>query len=363
MKGMRRGVFGISFMLALGAALAARAGVIEGTVRDGRSSQALVGMNVRIVGTNAGAQTDLDGRYQIRGVPDGTYSLRVFGEGYATKVVTGVAVNGGATTAMDIKLESVSSGEGDAMRIEDTYVTAERVTNTNASILLERQRSANIGDGISAEQIRLSPDGTSSEALKRVTGLSIVDDKFVFVRGVTDRYNSTTLNGVTVTGTDTDVDKKSFSFDLIPAQLISNTVVVKTATPDLPGDFSGGLVQVNTLDFPSDLLISAGAELGHDEASSEQGISAVDGGDDDWKARNWPKHCPTTGRRTPTSRGGTSRMGSRSVTASDSAAASWASSPRAPTRTTTGSRNTSRSRVTAPHPYSSTTGTATNTSF
>lgn len=287
MKGIRRGVFAISFMIATAAAPAARAGVIEGTVRDARNAATpLVGVNVRIVGTSAGASTDLDGRYAIRGVPDGTYSLRVFGEGYATKVITGVTVKGDATTTMDIKLETVAGGDGDAQRIEDTYVTAERVTNTQAAILMERQRSAVIGDGISAEQIRLSPDGTSSEALKRVTGLSIVDDKFVFVRGVTDRYNSTTLNGVAVTGTDTDTDKKSFSFDLIPAQLISNTVVVKTATPDLPGDFSGGLVQVNTLDFPSDLLVSAGAEIGHDEASSKQGIFAAPGGGEDWKARD-----------------------------------------------------------------------------
>ena len=75
----------------------------------------------------------------------------------------------------------------------------------------------------------MSPDATSGDALKRVTGLSVVDNKYIFVRGVTDRYNETALNGLTVTSTDTDVDKKSFSFDLIPASLLSNTVVVKTA--------------------------------------------------------------------------------------------------------------------------------------
>jgi hypothetical protein len=118
------------------------------------------------------------------------------------------------------------------------------------------------------EWIRLSPGRDAGDALKRVTGLSVVDDKFVFVRGVTDRYNSTTLNGATVTGTDTDTDKKSFSFDLIPSTLIASTIVAKTATPDLPGDFSGGLVQVNTLDLPSGFMLTGGVEAASDRRSN-----------------------------------------------------------------------------------------------
>ncbi|HEU4365386.1 MAG TPA: carboxypeptidase regulatory-like domain-containing protein, partial [Candidatus Krumholzibacteria bacterium] len=283
MKGTARLFALISFVLAL-AAVSARAGVIEGTVKDDRSGDALIGANVKVVGTNLGAVTDLDGRFTIAGVPDGVHSLRVFYGGFTPKVLTGVAVTGDRPVTMDIELEPMSSDDSDAMRIEDIYVTAERVRNTNAAILTERQRSAVIGDGISAEQIRLSPDGTSSDALRRVTGLSIVNNKFVFIRGVTDRYNATTLNGIGVTSTDTDVDKKSFSFDLIPASLISNTIVAKTATPDLPGDFSGGLVQVSTLDFPSGFMASASVETGYDEVSSRKDIFVGPSGSDDWKA-------------------------------------------------------------------------------
>jgi hypothetical protein len=276
----------ISFALVLLAAGAARAGTIEGTVKDGKTGDALIGATVKVVGPNLGASTDLDGKFSIGDVPAGTYSLRVMYTGYSQKIVTGVIVMADGTTPLPIDLEPMAQDQGDAMRIDDIYVTAERVTNTNAAILSERLRSAVIGDGISAEQIRLSPDGTSSDALKRVTGLWVVDDKFVFVRGVTDRYNSTTLNGVSVTGTDTDADKKSFSFDLVPASLIANTVVAKTATPDLPGDFSGGLVQVNTLGLPPDFLLAATAEVGHDEVSSRQGILDAPGGDDDWKGKD-----------------------------------------------------------------------------
>ncbi len=284
LKGTARGIV-ISFVLML-AAGAARAGTIEGTVKDSKTGEALIGAGIKVVGANLGGSTDLDGKFSIRNVPAGTYSLRVLYTGYTQKIMTGIIVLSDGVTPAAITLESVAQDQGDAMRMEDIYVTAERVTNTNAAILTERLRSAVIGDGISAEQIRLSPDGTSSDALKRVTGLSIVDDKFVFVRGVTDRYNSTTLNGVSVTGTDTDADKKSFSFDLVPASLISNTVVAKTATPDLQGDFSGGLVQVNTLDLPSDFLLAVTAEMGHDGVSSRKDVVADAGGSDDWKAKD-----------------------------------------------------------------------------
>ncbi len=286
MKGTARGVFVISFMLALWAADAAGAGVIEGTVKDGKSGGALVGANVRVVGTNFGATTDLEGSYTIAGVTPGIYSLRVFYANYTQKVISGVAVVGNETTTMNITLDPISGDTGDAMRIDDIYVTADRVRTTNAAVFTERQRAAVIGDAISAEQIRLSPDGTSGDALRRVTGLSLVDDKFVFVRGVTDRYNATTLNGVIVTGTDTDTDKKSFSFDLIPSSLVSSTVVAKTATPDLPGDFSGGLVQVNTLDFPGDFLLAANAETGSDQLSSRKDFVVAPGGGSDWKGKD-----------------------------------------------------------------------------
>jgi outer membrane receptor for ferrienterochelin and colicin len=272
-------------MLALGAVNAVMAGTVEGIVKD-QAGKPLASANVLLVGTKFGGTTNLDGRYSITDVTPGIYSIRVIYPNYLQKVVAGVAVTGNETTTMDITLESASTGAGDAQRIDDTYVTADAVRSNIISLITQRQRSSVIGDGISAEQIRLSPDGAANDALKRVTGLSIVDDKFVFVRGVTDRYNSTTLNGTAVTSTDTDTDKKSFSFDMIPSSLIASTVVLKTAAPDLPGDFSGGLVQVNTLDFPQKFLLAGSVEAQNDEASSRRDIQASHGGGSDWKAKD-----------------------------------------------------------------------------
>ncbi|HET6348272.1 MAG TPA: carboxypeptidase regulatory-like domain-containing protein, partial [Candidatus Krumholzibacteria bacterium] len=285
MQGTAKGVFVISFMFALLAARAVMAGTIEGTIKDGKTGDALVGAAVGVVNTNLGATTDLDGHYKIENVNPGIYSLRVRYANYTEKVLPGVAVAGNETTTMNMTLDS-AVGAGDAQHIDDVYVTGDRIRSSIIGELSARQRSNVIGDAISAEQIRLSPDRDAGDALKRVTGLSVVNNKFVFVRGVTDRYNSTTLNGVTVTGTDTDSDKKSFSFDLIPSALIASTVVAKTATPDLPGDFSGGLVQVNTLDMPSDFLLVAGVEASSDNVSTHKDIRTAPGGGSDWKAKD-----------------------------------------------------------------------------
>ena len=115
-----------------------------------------------------------------------------------------------------------------------------------------------------------------------MTGLSVVDNKYVFVRGVTDRYNGTALNGVNVTSTDTDMDRKSFSFDLVPANLLANTIVVKTATPDLPGDFSGGYVKVNTLEFPSEPKLNFSLSNSYNTNTTTRDFWTSQGGGRDW---------------------------------------------------------------------------------
>jgi len=253
-------------------------GIVTGKVVDVKSGEELIGANVLLVGTALGASADIDGSYTIRAVPAGSYDLRVSYVGYETQVVKGVVVRAGQTTKIDVPLAEERLEKAK----EEVVVTAERVLATEAAVLSERKKAATIGDAVSAEQIKRSPDATSGDALKRVTGLSVVDNKFVFIRGVTDRYNGTSLNGVSVTSTDTDVDRKSFSFDLVPANLLENTVVVKTASPDLPGDFSGGLVQVNTLDFPSTRVMRLSLSGAFDTETTGLDRLASAGGGRDW---------------------------------------------------------------------------------
>lgn len=267
----------LTVLIAAGAS--AETGTVYGRIYDEKTGEELSGASVLLIGTTLGANTDLDGNYTIMDVPEGTYDIRVSFAGYNAKTVTDVAVNAGEPLKLDVSLTAIGA---EAFVIEDMVVSAERVLSTSAAVLADRKKSAVIGDAISADQISKSADGSSSDALKRVTGLSVVDEKFVFVRGVTDRYNVTSLNGVSVTSTDTDVDKKSFSFDMIPASLLSNSVVVKTATPDLPGDFSGGLVQVNTLDFPERRVIKLSVSSALNADASGETFRASLGGDKDY---------------------------------------------------------------------------------
>lgn len=221
-------------------------GEISGIITSRETGEPLIGVNIIIEGTTLGASTDLDGKYLIRRIPPGTYSLRISGVGYATKIITDVSING-----KPVEL-NISMTE-ETFKLQEVVVTAEMINSTESTLLAQRKRSIYISDLISAEQIKRTPDATSSDALRRVTGLTIVDNKFVFIRGINDRYNGTSLDGAPVAST--SVGKKSFSFDMIHSNLLENSLVIKSATPDLPGDFSGGLVQLNTLDFPQKKVV------------------------------------------------------------------------------------------------------------
>jgi outer membrane receptor protein involved in Fe transport len=274
----------VAGLLGLATALpaAAQSGRLVGSVLDEQTGEPLIGAGLLLLGTSLGASTDLDGRFALEGVEPGSYDLRASFVGYESKVVTSVVVRPGESATVELKLAT----DAEAFVIEDMVVSAERVLSTSVAVLALRQQAAVIGDAISADMIARSPDATSGDALKRVTGLSVVDDKFVYIRGVTDRYNETSLNGVSVAGTDANVDKKSFSFDLIPASLIANTVVVKTATPDLPGDFSGGLVQVNTLEFPYRRVLNVGYSSSWSDLTTGKDMLRGTAGDDDWLGKD-----------------------------------------------------------------------------
>lgn len=272
----------------------AQTGTVHGIVTDQHSGEVLVGANVVVVGHTFGGVTDLDGKYALRGVPAGRYDLRFSLVGYSPKLVTGVVVQSPwmMTINVDLVAQSVTTDE--------VVITAERQVATESAILSVRRKAATISDGLSMEQVKRSPDATAGDALRRVTGISIVDNKFVFVRGVTDRYNATTLNGVSVTSTDTDVDKKSFSFDLVPASLVENTMVTKTATPDLPGDFTGGLVQVNTLDFPPQQVLKLSLSSSYNPLSNLRTLNMSQGGGNDWQGMDdGSRDMPSIGAATP----------------------------------------------------------------
>ncbi len=242
-------------LVCLGATVFAQGtGKISGIITDKKTGETLIGVSVKVAGTSRGAATDVEGRDTLSGLAAGKYVLEFSYVGYATKNITEIEVKDNNVTAVNVVLE-----ESTSQNLQQIVVTA-TLKQESVNTLYARQRSnVSISDGISADQIKRSPDRNTSEVLKRVSGTSIQDNKFVIVRGLSDRYNATLLNNAILPSS--EPDRKAFSFDIIPSNMIDNIVINKTASPDLPGDFSGGVVQVLTKDIPSDnyLFVSVGS--------------------------------------------------------------------------------------------------------
>ena len=238
------------FFLTTGtAAYALDFGKVSGTVSDGKTGETLIGVTVKIVGTKFGASTDVDGRFLIAGLPTGKYTIEISYVGYTSKRISEVEIIENAVTPLNVILEESSSNN-----LKEIVITSKASQESVNTLYANQKASLNISSGISAELIRRSPDKNTSEVLKRVSGASIQDNKFIIVRGLSDRYNSAMLNNAVLPNT--EVDKKAFSFDILPSNLIDAIIVNKTASADIPGDFSGGVVQVTTKDFPDSKFLN-----------------------------------------------------------------------------------------------------------
>lgn len=234
-------------------AQAPSAGAIEGTVWDAQNEEALIGATVLAKGTSWGVATDAQGQFKLR-LPEGTYDLEVRYFGFETLEIPRVAVASGQTLPMNISLEGSGS-----LGLEELVVTAALKRESIASLYMQQRKELSMSNGISKEQISKSGDNHTAEVLKRVSGASIQEDKYVVIRGLSDRYNLAMVNQSLMPNT--EPDRKSFSFDLIPSNLIDQILVSKTATADLPGDFAGGVVRVYTRDIPAENFHTLGLSL------------------------------------------------------------------------------------------------------
>ena len=251
------GIACLSFSLLASTAVAqsARTGSITGNVVDSETGETLIGANVVLEGTIVGATTDLDGEYTIRPVEPGTYHLVFSYIGYTSVTVTDVVVTEGEATIVDLSLTPGAIG------LEEVVVAARALENTDASLLKQRQKAAAVSDAISAEAIGRSGSSTAADAMEKVTGVSVVGGKYVYVRGLGDRYMNTQLNGATLPSA--DPDRNSVPLDLFPANLLDNIVTSKTFTPDKPGSFSGGSVNIGTKAFPDDFTVSFSSSISY----------------------------------------------------------------------------------------------------
>lgn len=234
-------------------AVIAQNGNIRGTITDASTGEPIMFANLLILETSEGNSTDLDGVYDLI-VPGGTYSLQVSYIGYANLTISDIVVKEGEVTLLDLQLEE------DSEVLQEVVVTAAQVRNTESAVLTIQRKAPGLLDGISKQSIRKSGDGDVGAAIKRVTGVSVESGKHVIVRGLSDRYSKTTLNNMDVPGL--DPDRNSVQLDIFPTNLIDNLVVYKSFTPDLTGEFSGGLVNILTKQFPEEKSLSVSMGLG-----------------------------------------------------------------------------------------------------
>ena len=215
---------------------------ITGLIIDGEFNDPLPFANVIVEGSSIGATSDFDGVYIID-LPKGTYNIFFSFVGYESKRITDIVISNEKELTIDVILNPASS------QLEEVVVTTTAKRNSETSVLNIQKKSVTVLDGLSIQSIRKSGDSDIAGAIKRVPGVSVEGGKYVYVRGLGDRYSSTTLNGMNISGL--DPDRNTIPLDIFPTTLIDNVLVKKTASSDMSANFTGGVVDINLKDFSS----------------------------------------------------------------------------------------------------------------
>ena len=275
----KRGIIGLGLLAAGVTPMWAQD--IKGVVIDQKSKETLIGAVITAVPGNGSknatqekdgikAVTDIDGNFSLLNLKDGTYTLYIKYVGYKTQKIDGVQLKGGKridgkaivsskdTSSKDTSSKNDASEKAlltialqpDEQQLNEVTVTAVERRNTDAAMIQVAKNSPVIVSNVSAQEISRTQDTNAGEVIRRVPGVSLIDDKFVMVRGLSQRYNNVWVNGGAVPSS--EADSRAFSFDIIPSSQIDNLTIVKSPTAEYPADYSGGFIIVNTKEIPAE---------------------------------------------------------------------------------------------------------------
>jgi len=231
-------------------------GTVKGTVLDAKTGEPIIGAMLVIEGTSQGTTTDLGGNFVLK-VPAGEkVSIRVQYVGYINKVISDVTVKTGEEKNISVTIEESKSSE-----LQEVDVVTSVIKENNYALILQQKNNASVSDGISSETIKRTPDRNTSDVLRRVSGATIQENKFAIIRGMNDRYNAAYINGSPLPSSESD--RKAFSFDIFPSTALDNLIITKTARPDYPGEFGGGIIEINTKSIPDKNFISVSTSGGY----------------------------------------------------------------------------------------------------
>lgn len=243
MKKTKRGI--VAALLLMFMAVQTYAQEIVGNVCEAKTNVPVIGATIEIEGDKPVAVSDIDGNFTITDLKEGHYNLIIRYVGFKPKKIDGVQTQApGAEKVVKIALET------DEQQLQEVSVTGIARRNTEQAMIQIAKNSSVIVSNISAQEISKTQDSNAGEVIRRIPGVSLIEDKFVMVRGLSQRYNNVWINGGAVPSS--EADSRAFSFDIIPSSQIDNLTIVKTPSPEYPADYSGGFIIVNTKEIPSE---------------------------------------------------------------------------------------------------------------
>jgi len=227
------------FLLLIVQTAVGQTGIIRGTIRNNQTKEVIPGATVKIVGTSQVISTNQLGAFEIQKIEPGVYSLQVSFISFQPLTVQDVKVE--ADKIQNLNLDLSPKNEEN---IEEVVISATRLRNTNMAVLTEIKSARQVVSGVSQQQIKMSQDRDAAQVMSRIPGLTIVENRFAMVRGIPERYNQVMLNNAIAPSTEVDI--RTFSFDLIPSGVLERMMIYKSGSAENPGDFAGGLIKVYT---------------------------------------------------------------------------------------------------------------------
>lgn len=272
-------------------------GAIKGSLADEETGELLIGASVRVVGTSFGNITDVSGQYVIKGIPEGMYELAISYLGYETAIMRNVKVTGGETTTIDHKLKASGTRLQDIEIIGDRVLSGNVVETNESALMKEIKSSPLIITGISAQQISRSVDQDAGEVARRLPGVSLLNN-FVNIRGMHERYNITYLNGMVAPSSESD--RRAFSYDLLPSNMIDKMTVFRSPGPELLADWAGGAIKIETKNTSIARQFEVSLSTWYRPNSSFEDYYTNNGGKKDWLGKDdgtraLPKGFPVLG--------------------------------------------------------------------
>lgn len=266
----------ILFILALTLSLGAqpRPSLIRGCITNAQTKEPIIGASVIIEGTSRGVSSNEKGEFRLTDLAPGTYRIRISMLTYKPFLSEPLVLKKGQELVLDVALnEQVSE-------LENVVVVISRPVGTDAGLISQIREASLVASGVSAQHIARTQDKDASEIVRRIPGISIIDNKFIIVRGLAQRYNNTWINGAAVPSS--EADTRAFSFDIIPSSQIENVMIVKSPVAEVPADFAGGFVQLRTKIVPEKNSISISYGTGINTATHFKDFKYIKGSGTDF---------------------------------------------------------------------------------